>query len=431
MSVTSKDIQHWLERATSLGAAGAEVLVTEREGTYIRVENGRVTAQKPMAEQRVQITAFLEDGSMGMAASAPSNAGSAVASAVAAAGDGTPDATAGPVRGLRQIDYRELGIDDRRWPNIEMADRMDVVVSAERGARVDSRVHTHPFEWTDSRTRRQFGSTANVMLEEFATRFRCSGGVRVAGDDAVIGLTDFVEGRSFATVSSLPFGANMAKRALRLLDDRIEISGPVRVMFGPRATAALFTAMADAFVSGKPTFMSDGTALHKRIHLLDDGALPGALRSTAFDDRGVSPVPVVVLKNGRLDQKYKTPVTARGKDERATGHWFDGALRPNNLILRGGTRSINAVLSERSDVPTLEVHDLAGVEKIKWGTGKADLIAYGNFRKGNERLGSVAGVRLRGNLAEVLAQLVDVTSDTDRMGHIDASGMLVDGFVAG
>ncbi|MFT6376564.1 MAG: putative Zn-dependent protease, partial [bacterium] len=222
-----------------------------------------------------------------------------------------------------------------------------------------------------------------------------------------------------------------AKRALRLLDDRIEISGPIRVMLGPRATAALFTAMADAFVSGKPTFMSDGTALHKRIHLLDDGALPGGLRSTAFDDRGVSPVPVVVLRKGQLDQKYKTPMLARGKEERATGHWFDSALRPNNLILRGGTRSINAVLSERSDVPTLEVHDLAGVDKIKWASGKADLVAYGNFRKGNERLGSVAGVRLRGNLAEVLAQLVDVTSDTDRMGHIDASGMLVDGFSAG
>ncbi|MFT6163075.1 MAG: putative Zn-dependent protease, partial [Myxococcota bacterium] len=250
MSVTSKDIQYWLERATSLGAAGAEVLVSEREGTYIRVENGRVTGQKPMAEQRVQVTAFLEDGSMGIASSIPSDAGSAVAGAVAAAGDGTPDPTAGPVRGLRQMDYRELGIDDRRWPNIEMADRLDVVVAAERSARVDSRVHTHPFEWTDSRTHRQFGSTAGVMVEEFATRFRCSGGVRVAGDDAVIGMTDFVEGRSFATVSSLPFGANMAKRALRLLDDRIEISGPIRVMLGPRATAALFTAMADAFVSG-------------------------------------------------------------------------------------------------------------------------------------------------------------------------------------
>lgn len=431
MTATAKDLQHWLERATSLGAAGAEILVTERTGTRIQVENGRVVGQSAIHEDTVQVTAFVEGGGMGRAVGVTSDGGSTVASAVAAASDAPSDPKAGPVRGLRSLDFAELGIDDRRWSHIELSDRIDVVINAERNARIDKRVHTHPFAWTDSRTHRMFASTADVVVEQHATRFRCEGGVRVAGDDAVIALTDFLDARSFATVSSIPFGANMAKRALALLDGRMTVTGPIRVMLAPRATALLFSAMAEALVGGDTFLHQPNVALHKRIHLLDDGALAGGLRTNAFDDRGVPPVPVVVLRKGRLDQTYQTPGAARGGDARATGHYFDGVLRPNNLILRGGTRSINAVLSERSDVTTLVVEDVAGVDAINWKTGDVDLIGYGVVRNGNQIHGSAAGVRLRGNLAEILAQMVDVTSDTDRMGHIDASGMLVDGFVAG
>lgn len=430
-TVTSKHAQHWLERATSLGAVAAEVLVKEEDGHRLRVIDGKVVQSDVIQHNVVTVTAFARGGGRGVASSEVSDAGTAVASAVAAALEAEGDLTAGPVRGLRTVDFRELGIDDRRWPQVGDAERRDVVVSAERGARVDKRVRTDPFTYEDCRTRRLFASTAEVLVEEYATHFRCEGGVRVGGDDAVVALTDFVEGRSFATVSSLPFGLNMARRALHLLDNRIELTGPVRVALDARPAAALFAALADVLVRGETTFFSGSAPLGSRLHLLDDGALPGGLRTAAFDDRGVPPVPVILLREGQLHQSYKAPVTARGDDERPTGHFWGGALRASNLILRGGTRSINAVLSERSDVDALVVSDLVGLENIDWATGDFEWTAYGVLRRGNEELGGVPGVRLRGNLSDVFSQVVDLTSDTDRIGHVDASGMLLDGFIAG
>ena len=48
-------------------------------------------------------------------------------------------------------------------------------------------------------------------------------------------------------------------------------------------------------------------------------------------------------------------------------------------------------------------------------------------RKAVEK-GPVRGIRLRGDLVTVLRRVVEVASDTDREGHVDAPGMLLEGF---
>ena len=45
-----------------------------------------------------------------------------------------------------------------------------------------------------------------------------------------------------------------------------------------------------------------------------------------------------------------------------------------------------------------------------------------------KREGTACNVRLRGSLVDALKQLVSLSSDTDRYGHIDAPGMVLDGF---
>ena len=61
-------------------------------------------------------------------------------------------------------------------------------------------------------------------------------------------------------------------------------------------------------------------------------------------------------------------------------------------------------------------------------TGDFSCTGSGFLRLGNERTeGVVRNARLSGNIIEVLKQVVDIASDTDRVGHVDAPGLLLDG----
>lgn len=426
--VRAKDLNRVVERAISLGAAGVEVRTVQSSGLDVRIAAGRVTDRSTTALSQASVRVFVDDGASAEATGTIDQVNELVAAALAQAADAPAAPGAGPARRIQTVDARILGIDDRRYSALSESDRVDCALALERGTHaVHPSVQVQPLHWTDQRIHRAFASSTGLYGEEAGTKFTVAAGVRVANDHSLVALSDDRAARSFATLSSIPFGGNLAKRALSLLEPSIEIEGAVRVMFRPSATAALFIPLADALAAG-PTFV-DERVLDKRVHLLDDGQLAGGIRAHAFDDRGVPPVPVVVIREGKRDEKYLAPADARAGDVRPTGHWFDGALRPSNLVLRGGTRSINAVLSERSDVDTLIVSDIAHTDEVDWKTGEAKLTVYGVLRRGNKVLGQVPGVTLTANLGDVFSQVVDLASDTDRIRNLDASALLVDGFV--
>ena len=61
-------------------------------------------------------------------------------------------------------------------------------------------------------------------------------------------------------------------------------------------------------------------------------------------------------------------------------------------------------------------------------TGELRAQISGTVLDANKLTGAVRGVWLVGNLREVLNQVVEICSDTDRIGHVDAPGMVLDGF---
>ena len=65
---------------------------------------------------------------------------------------------------------------------------------------------------------------------------------------------------------------------------------------------------------------------------------------------------------------------------------------------------------------------------IRLDSGEVRLPVHGRVFHGNQPEGSVINGRLVGNLIDVLQQVVEVASDTDRIGHVDAPGIIVDGF---
>jgi PmbA protein len=461
MSHGLQQLVELVDHARRLGARGAEVLLLESEGMQVDVHRGKIGRNEPVVANEIVLRCWADGGAEGVVRADGTLFGTAlVDKAMAQANAGAPDPLGGPVARLPST-TGGLGIDDKRHAQITLADRLEVIVAAERGARSgDRRVRAEGFRYADRRTRRAFANSRGITFEEWSTTYRAEGTVVVADDTAEITLDRSIESRAFASIASLPFGANLAQRAAALLGPALSVEGPTRVLLPPRVVASLveklgvlFTvdglAAATSFIARAaaqaaeraperrvmttssaglgPAVYSTPPIVDARLHLLDDGTVPGSLRTCAFDDHGVTPVPLTLLREGAVDGRFLDPRSARRLETRPTGHWHGEALRPNNLILRAGTRSQNAVLAE-IESPVLVLDHIEGWEGLDLETGAVSLRGSGHVTRRSHVEGPVRRLLFTGELLDVLNRVVEVTSDTDRMAHVDAPGLLVDGF---
>lgn len=439
MSSGPSPVAHALEAARRAGARAAEALLRASEGVALEAVRGKVASTSTADGAVLTVRAWVEGGAQGVASGPPAEVDLIARAAAQRAEGGSPDAHAGPV-GRIGVAAGGLGIDDRRHAQITAADRADVVASAEKGARaVDRRVRTEGFRYREERAHRAYANTRGVALEEWSTLYEAHGTVIVADGADEITLSDHLIARAFASISSLPYGAALAHRALALtVPGGPTVEGPVRVVLSPRVLAEMFGRLGPLFtwqsLRDGDHFLAraarDGRRLFDvRMHLLDDGTVPGSPRTSAFDDEGVVPVPVVLIREGRVDARLIDVREARRSDVRPTGHWFDGALRPNNLILRSGTRSVNAVLSE-FEGPVLIVDHVYDWSGLDLATGRWRAPIGGTMTRRSRPESTVRRVILDGDLCEVFSRIVEIAADTDRFGHVDAPAMLVDGFTA-
>jgi predicted Zn-dependent protease len=243
--------------------------------------------------------------------------------------------------------------------------------------------------------------------------------------------------RRFSVLASMPYAVKAGQQLLHVLGDPVPLSGPVRVMFGSAATARLIDAIAQGFLDGAvPRFLmgDEGTprALNRRLNLLDDGGAIGGLRSRSFDDRGVVPKPVMLIRDGKVAGRLVSLGDARRQEIEATGHEVKGRLRPSNLTLMSGTRSLNAIAIARGG-PSLWIEDLPALTPgaLDLTSGRLSCRVNGRVLEGNVVKGVVRGVQLTGDFGVALEQVVEIASDTDRKGHIDAPGLVVDGLSVG
>jgi len=417
------------------GVRGCELLVTDSVSHSIAIKDGELGDETESSVSALAVRVWLEGGKMGRATGAPVDAKKLVKRALASAAKAQKDAFSGPV-GRLQGPNRGLDIDDKRYPQLTREDRADLLQTADRSVGgVNSMMRCEGFSYEDSRTRRVFVNSKGVCLESVGTRFFLKGTVRVGASGMV--LSERMAGRAFSTVASLPYGVLMARRLNSLLGDPFELpKAALRVMMTPRVTAQIFARVAEGMAHGDrvgdSTFLGQdraaGITLHPKVHMLDDGALTGGLNTRAFDGRGVPPVPVVLIREGEVAEHYLDVNTARREGRVPTGHVIDAALRPSNLILRTGTRSINAILAERGEEVFVLDHLNGLDEGFDFATGKITCVGSGFVKHGSATVGIVREVTLQANLLNVLSQVLELASDTDRHEHVDAPGMLVDGF---
>ncbi|HHO50468.1 MAG TPA: hypothetical protein ENK18_06225 [Deltaproteobacteria bacterium] len=424
-----------VERIKERGARGVELLYVQDRGHALEMRGSRVEPQQALDEEHVVVRVWLEGGRRADRRGAVTELEALISGALAAAEGAEPDPAEGPVGRLQTV-TGGLGIRDRRYEQLTSDDRIEVLTSAQRSVKqVDRRLDAVGFRYRDRLRVRRFCNSRGVSLEEWSTTYSAEGTVNAAASPAPITLHDRVMSRSFASIASLPYGTSLARRAVQLLADGEQLpEGPVRVLMPARVVARLVAALGASFrlsvLETPGAFFlraSDTPVVDPRLHLVDDGTLSGGLRTCSLDDRGVAPVPLTLLREGRVDGRFIGVADARRLDVRPTGHQVGGALTASNLVLKSGTRSINACLSDLGG-PSLQIDDLPDLDGLDLATGAFRFVVNGLVMEANQVVGAMRGVTLTGSLLDVLNAVVEVCSDTDRLEHVDAPALIAEGF---
>lgn len=413
------------------GARAAELLYVHTEG-HDAVWTDRGIDHATDAETHLQVRAWIDDGRSGVARGPVENLDALISEALATAESAGPNPNDGPVA-RQERELGGLGVFDKRRATLAETHREEVLNNAQASIAGAEGLSLTSLTYRDEATTRRFASSAGVALQESATRFTVDGAVMVTADDGTFPLTERIASRRYSSVATLPLGEFLARRA-RAVRQPGEVlpDGPVRVVLTPRATAQLFTHLGTAFTAatiaaGGLFIAAEDLPLDPRLHLIDDGALTGGLNTRAFDDRGVAPVALTLLRDGQLDGRFISVAEARAHDVRPTGHTMGGTLAHTNLVLKSGTRSINALLAELQG-PSLRIDDLPDLSGVDLRTGAARLTVHGEVMNANKAVGSMRHVVIEGQLAEVLGKLVDVGNDTDRWASMDSPALITQGW---
>ncbi len=421
-----------MDRARAAGAGGVELLRTDVDAVELVSQSGASPRHQATTTASLVVRVWMDGGREGVATGTPDDADSLIAQAIAQAHKATAQPLGGPVDRFTPSG-RGLGILDPRHEGLTRDDRIEILMDNVAGARGEhDRIRLGQFTWKDQRISRAFVNSRGVAQRVLATRYDVSSQVSL-DDDPPIHLTDRMSGRTYADVACLPWGAALARRAVALTGTRVDALGPQRILLPPRATARIVAWLADRFdhdtLTSQRTVLTrnGGVSLSPRLHLLDDGSLPGGIRTLGFDERGSLPVPLAILREGRVSAHLLTPEQARALDLKPTGHVREGRVQPSNLVLNAGLRTINALLSDLGGT-AIEVDELGSLDGLDETTGAFDIPFEGFVRDASGHQGVLRNVRLVGNLIEGLQQVVGIASDTDRVGHVDAPALLVDGW---
>lgn len=407
-----------LDQARDRGAKAAEVLRVRRSS----LEQAGSRQSSALRDETMWTVRVWRDGGAAGVASAAQPA-TAVTNALAAAERAPADALAGPAERMA-IRVGALGIDDHRHPQILDDDRGEILASAEK-AFSQGGLKVRALRYRQSRDERAWMSSRGVDATEFATSYEVS--AEVALGDAT--AHQRIASRHFSDVASLPFGPELRRR-IEPLGRSIPFPSDIPpVVFEPRLMADLVRSLAPAFSAvavAAGGFLAP--LLGKRLanalfHVTDDAGLFGGLHTRAFDDRGVPPIAVALLKEGVVHGLYHDPETARAGGWRPTGHVTSGLLGPTNLIVRPGARTRNVILAELGRYLLLD--RLPAIDP-KTGRLRGDAVVV-LVEKG-ERIGSTR-VAFDLPVVTLLTAIREVAADQERVCEVDAPTAVFEGSV--
>jgi PmbA protein len=422
-----------MNRARDAGLLGFEVLLVSSKSTSLSSHNLYVppaTSQSRTAHLRV----YQLGGRLGVASGkfeAESELETLLAASIAKAEKSAPDDLEGPPDRL-DISERGLGIHDPRQQTLEPAWREEVITGNEGACRsVSPNLVAGEFAYSETVEERSFMSSRGVEALENSTLYRLKGSVRLV-DRADVDIAGEVVSRHFADAASVPLGTELAKRAMALERAAKMPDRKLPIIFEPRAVAKLLPRIALAFdhdaVEGKKSFISGklGKAIASdKLHVIDDATMPGALATRAFDDRGVPPMVLPLIREGYASTVYMTPYRARQLNTRPTGHTnIDGTPWPGNLVIRPGARSRNMIHADLG--PYLIVEDILNTAGIDPRSGKIDVPVRLAVGENGAILGFAGIHRLQMTAEALFGRIIEMGSDQERHGSVDACSWILE-----
>lgn len=404
-----------LDVARGRGARAAEVLRVDR--TVLTMDSARARpATSEGGAWTVRI--WLDGGRAGVASGSDPDA--VIDGALRLARAAPPDPLAGPVDRMT-VRTLAMGIDDRRWGSLAEEDRVEVLALAERA------LDRAPFRYrglryTQERTRRSWASTRGTEAREQATRFL----LEATAEVGELEVRHSIASRHFSDVASLPFGPDLRRRAESLAAEIRLPAEPLSVVLEPRVVAELARALAPAFAADRVRgdgFLRDwvGRPLaDTSFHLTDDAGLFGGLCTRAFDDRGVPPIAVTLLREGVVHGFFHDPESARALGLRPTGHCTEGGLHPANLVVRPGSRTRNVILGELGRYFLLD-----RLPPLDPRTGRFTGVVPVVLGDHGERLGA-GMVPFDFHVGEVLRAFRELAADQERANEVDSPSAVLD-----
>ena len=426
-------LSDYLDDARSAGAKAAEFACVASSGHRVEVRSGRVTHAGAPQNIRVHGRLYLPDGraaSFSVDSDDRQRVAGRIKDAAKRAAAAAPDPLAGPVDRYN-ITTRGLGTDDVRYPNISLEDREEVALINEEACAAIEGVVPMSCSYEDRRTVRAYASTRGIQAESGSTFYE----VKLQASCGDRTLSHTASARNFANVGSLPFGVDLGRRLVALNGSEAipSVSLPstdLPMVMDSRVMAWIIERIGPAFsqqtVAAGKTFVANNIGARiasPKVHLMDDAGLHGGLRTHAFDDRGVPPIALPVIREGLQAGLYYDPEAARAAGVRPTGHVINNELRPGNLILLAGNRSRTQMLSE---VPSSICFD--HVEgNLNLRTGKLDVSGPAFLLEKGRRVGVIESVRLKTDVITLLSGVQEVASDQERFEAVDCATALIVG----
>ncbi|MED5369441.1 MAG: metallopeptidase TldD-related protein [Myxococcota bacterium] len=421
-------LERLAELAQQKGASDVELLDLRWQASSVEVRDGRAGPTQHTRGTILRGRVYAGEGQVaGFATKDPARATEALSDALLRARSMAPAPAAAPAERF-PISERGQGLDDRRYGQISDRERAEVALENFSGCDLKG-VHCLGADYNDNRNLRAFFSTRGIATTNSDTRYDVR--VRASLADGSHETSFQAAGRAFASIGVLPYGRDLAERLKELAATPVPFpGGDPAIVLEPEVLSTLVHQLGPAFcadrVQAGASFLSghDGPLGSDRVSLIDDGSLHGALLARAFDDRGVPPMPVPLIRDGALGGLLHSPETAREGQARPTGHVLDGNLSPSNLLLRPGRRSRTQMLGE---VPlALQFDRLDGELDLR--TGRFEYRGPAWILEAGKRRGRVAQAVLRGHITELLAGVKELANNQRRTLDVDCATAVITDF---
>ena len=412
------------------GAVAAEALVASSDQRSWRT--GLAAPERKQASL-MALRVYVDGGGVGEATRGSlqdEGLSALVDEALAQGRQAAPDPYGGPSHRL-DIATRGLGILDSRQVHLTDPDRAEVLEWNADGAReLLPDGHTAAFTYRELLDQRAYASSRGVEASESSTRFGLLGQVYREGLPLLSGEN---ASRTFADIASRPLGVDLA-RLVGAMDRRAACpDGAPPLVLSPLFVSQLLPEVAMAFdrekVEAGSCFLAGRMGARiasPLVHILDDGGLPGALATRAFDDRGVPPSVIPLVREGVAHGLYQGVERARQREQRPSGHCaLGGGLWLGNLVVRPGTRTRNMIFPELKAFVVVEA--AVGRVQVDLRSGAVSATVRAFRGEGQGIIGYCGELLLRCPLESLLTSVVELASDHERHGIVDSPSWVLRG----